>query len=756
MSGARLALGSALGLWFGDALLLGVTRSGATWKQWAQGIGAAAFVSLTTALVLGCLLGPLLGSSVRSLVVASVDGWRALRRGEVDARRMFIARALAFAVLPALWAEVTRQIVLIIVYGVARPENMASGMTAADMVLAAILMFLWPSAVRAGRVLVDGCSRVRGLRRLVQRAWPVPALLALPYLAVATVVIVTARRELAALPWHEMVPILGLLLGASVATVLPVAPTWLRRGVVGFFILVFAFGFAEAMSLHPESSAAQSLGFDRALSGRAGYAMWTLAFDFDRDGQIGVLGGGDCAPFDPTRYTGAPDIPGNGIDENCDGVDASPQWLAPRRPAPVPAGAIPANPTVILVTVDALAAPELSALGSPRHILPRVDDLAKRSMLFSRCFSQGPSTRLSFPSIFTSRWDSEQTFTYASRLPYSFASEERTLQEAFLDAGYTTVAVIPNEYFDRWMWASITKGFQRVDTSALRSVWGHSNAEQVTDAALRILSEQGARPLYMWVHYFDAHPPYMAPPGATPTPVSDDRTLYEEELSYIDRQLGRLFDAIDQRSLGTYPTILIFSSDHATSFHPVPESRHFHYGFDIYTSTLHVPLIFHGPGLRVGRDDDVVSTMDIAPTVASLLHLNDQGKFEGTSLTWELVRGSNDPKRVLFHEYYLPENIFRGSGDPLEFVSARSNQYDLILNRKRGTYELYEWPVDYYEQHDLYEELARSPEVTHLKSLLGAFVQQKSRREPISQAPRSKIADAWSSFFTPKPKAVQR
>jgi arylsulfatase A-like enzyme len=277
----------------------------------------------------------------------------------------------------------------------------------------------------------------------------------------------------------------------------------------------------------------------------------------------------------------------------------------------------------------------------------------------------------------------------------------------------------------------------------------------VTDAALRILSEQRERPLYMWIHYFDAHPPYGVPPGISPPPIRDDRELYEGELRYIDGEFGRLVDAVDQRSAGAYPTLLVFTADHATSFHPVPESRHFRYGFDLYTSTLHVPLIFHGPGIRVGRGDGPVSTMDVAPTLANLVHLNDQGKFEGTSLAWELVRGIDDPSRVTFHEYYLPENLFRGNGDPLEFVSARSARYDLILNRRRGTYELYDWPSDYFEQHDLYEDQARAPEVTHMQSLLGAFV-QKYRRETFEPAPTSQLANAWSSFFAPKSRAIQR
>ena len=52
----------------------------------------------------------------------------------------------------------------------------------------------------------------------------------------------------------------------------------------------------------------------------------------------------------------------------------------------------------------------------------------------------------------------------------------------------------------------------------------------------------------------------------------------------------------------------------------------------------------------------------------------------------------------------------------------RTDTYDLILNRKHGSYELYDWNADYWEQNDLYEERARTPDVARLRSLLGAFV----------------------------------
>jgi len=180
------------------------------------------------------------------------------------------------------------------------------------------------------------------------------------------------------------------------------------------------------------------------------------------------------------------------------------------------------------------------------------------------------------------------------------------------DAGYETAAVIPDAYFDRLRWPSVTRGFQRVDDSALRV--GKHNAPAVTDAALRILSENRERPLFLWVHYYDAHPPYVRLAGVQ-YPDRTDRALYEAELTYLDREVGRVLDAVAQRP---DPTYVIVTADHSTVFHPNPALRRGHYGYDLYTATLNVPLIVNGPQVHPGRVDELVSTMDITPTVLDL------------------------------------------------------------------------------------------------------------------------------------------
>ena len=722
----------AFGLWLGDALFLAATRGGASWRQWLLGMGAALFVGVTTALLAGALLGPIflpffrfVGELVRVRFVALRD------EGDVG-RHLFIAQVFALALVLGVMCPATFGVVVLLVLGIARLDLMAFAVTFSHVAFMGLFLLAWAGMVRIARRGVDRLARTRRMRWLVARWWVLPAILLFLVAIVATAFIVRYRQELAAIRWIGLVPLPGLLLGAVFATRWRRIRPAVRYAAGAFAAIALAGSSVAAFLLRPESSNAQSIGFDRSMLGRVGYGAWTLATDFDRDGQLRFPGGGDCAPFDPTRSTGATEIPDNGIDEDCDGVDMKATTLQPRSHQEVGQDRLPPRPNVIFITVDALAAPRLTAIASALQLpaspalMPHLDEFAKHSMLFTHCFSQGPSTRLSFPSMFTSRWDSELVFEYAQRFPWPLAHGEHQLQDDMDDAGYATVAVIPNNYFEPSRWSSVTRGFQQIDTSSFSGP--HHNAVQVTDAALRMLAEKRERPLYMWVHYYDAHPPYEPLPGLDyPDPSS--KAFYETALTFIDKELDRLLTAIEKRP---EPTYIVISSDHGTVFHPMPALRHFNYGYDLYTATLHVPLIVHGPGIRPGHADSDVSTMDIYPTLFDLIRAPEHAKIEGTSLVPEILGNQRDTQRVTFHEFYLPENLFRGL-DPLELVSAHSDRYNLVLNRKRGTYELYEWPKDYYEIHDIYEDQVRSPEVTRMRSVLGVFIQQFYKRMGIAE-----------------------
>jgi choline-sulfatase len=60
---------------------------------------------------------------------------------------------------------------------------------------------------------------------------------------------------------------------------------------------------------------------NRGDHGRDLVRLWRALLDLDRDGSSALLGGGDCDDRDAARHPGAVDLPGDGIDQDCDGAD---------------------------------------------------------------------------------------------------------------------------------------------------------------------------------------------------------------------------------------------------------------------------------------------------------------------------------------------------------------------------------------------------------------------------------------------------
>jgi arylsulfatase A-like enzyme len=73
----------------------------------------------------------------------------------------------------------------------------------------------------------------------------------------------------------------------------------------------------------PETSTAFRAIDEGSLGLRLGLRLARAATDRDGDGYSASFGGGDCDDHAPDVHPGAEDIPGNGIDENCEGGDSA-------------------------------------------------------------------------------------------------------------------------------------------------------------------------------------------------------------------------------------------------------------------------------------------------------------------------------------------------------------------------------------------------------------------------------------------------
>jgi choline-sulfatase len=685
-------------------------------------LGAAALTLGLFALVAALAVG-----GIAALVdrVAGGNVWRRALGAEVMRSPRAVGSVFAALTASAVFLGVSYAVGYRLVLDLARPDFTAVALAGSHLVLAvgAVALFALLRIALARPVRWMAALPVLGWP--LQSAWRVLAAVLLACAAAAGAWLTGHPDLLPYLPWEKVVPAaVAVTVGPPLAVLLLRAarrhPRRARVAAVaalGVWLAVSTYG-ALALSRDGRGLA---LFEEDLMASALGTRILNLATDFDRDGHRPVLGGGDCAPFDPRIHPGAVDIPDDGVDQDCDGRDLTVAGLVkgwgtwdhavPERQ--------PKRPPIVLVTVEALAARRIHAFGYPRETTPHLDALFKEGVLFENAFSHGPSTRLSFPALFTGRWLTDVRRRLEGKPPYPVEPGNDLMAEVLARAGYRTAAVVPDAYFTSERWPGIDRGFERVELVERAPKQGHL-AREVNDRALRVIdASKRGKPLFLWVHHWDTHPPHATPEGGMSFGDSVvDR--YDAELRHMDASLGALVHGVRER-LGP-ETIVVITGDHGVA-HDAPRHAGRHYGFDLHTVTLHVPLLWLGPHFVPRRIAHPCSHLDILPTLANLLRLHAPLRFRGESLVPELFGERASRPAFVFHQFFLPDDAWRGQ-DPLRMVSVRTPEHQMVLDRRSGRAFLWNWATDYLEEHDLagsddpeLQAVART-----LEQLLSAFV----------------------------------
>ena len=434
--------------------------------------------------------------------------------------------------------------------------------------------------------------------------------------------------------------------------------------------------------------------------------------DFDRDGFSSLFGGTDCAPFDGDTNAATEEIPSNGRDENCNRLDGPGVQFVGVAPEYVLPSTVPRRPDVLLVTLDAVRADHLKSYGYGVQTSPNIDALARRSVLFRRAYSAGPSTTSSIPSIVTGRnlynvGLSDLAGTTSLR---KMTEENLTMAEYFKSQGYHTQAVVSHRYFDeKHNWGQGFDGWH-IPVRARDEI---VSSPGVLEKALALLKEHrregGENPLFLWTHFYDPHLDYVRheeAPFATETLLQ----AYDSEIWYTDRHVGQL---LEEALRGAYSqqTVVVVTADHGEEFGEHGSSgRH----RTVYRECLHVPLMFFVPGLPPGFVEEPVSLIDLAPTLAELSGGAVPGAMLGTSLVPGLVLGNMKHRGPVFAEF-----AWRSKTPPIHYQTVIVDEGQFIREVYSGREEYFDLSTDALEQTNLL--LTRPEDAAELSVMLDRF-----------------------------------
>lgn len=238
---------------------------------------------------------------------------------------------------------------------------------------------------------------------------------------------------------------------------------------------------------------------------------------------------------------------------------------------------------------------------------------------------------------------------------------------------------------------------------------------------------------------------------ATEQDIQKAMAMYCGQIRYVDDQVGRVLDKLEQlEQLDN--TIIVFWSDHGEFLGDFGVT---HKGLMFYDCLTRIPLIIHDPSkkLAIGTNTDLLESIDIMPTVMSILNMDIPTYNRGQSL---LSKNYIERESVLAEGGIyatpptnpIPSLTMKAPHDPTQWGPGsmlRTKTYKIVIYAT-DTGELYDLVSDPHETTNLFE----SP--TH-KSVRDELILLLLKRQQCQGQPPEFLPKTPKGVFERNPKS---
>ena len=433
------------------------------------------------------------------------------------------------------------------------------------------------------------------------------------------------------------------------------------------------------------------------------------------------------------------------------------------------------QPNILLFFTDDQRFDTIRSLGNKHIITPHMDSLVRNGTTFTNAYIMGSmSGAVCVPS--RAMLMSGRGLFHLEGAGKTIPEKHVTLPQVLQKTGYTT--------FHTGKWHQDSKAFARSFSAGAKIFFGgmsdhykvpvrdfdptgryprekiyhdegkHSS-ELFSEAAIQFLHDyKDDKPFFVYVAYTAPHDPRHMPKKyldmygpekialpknfkpehpfdngwlkgrderlakwpRTPKEIRTHIAAYYAMITHLDAQIGRVISALKQTGQAEN-TIIVFAGDNGLAV-----GRHGLMGKQsIYDHSVHVPLIFSGPGIPKGqRQNAFCYLLDIFPTLCDLAELPIPDSVEGHSLAPVIRKQKRKIRNNLFFAY---QEYQRGVRD------ERYKLIEYVVKGKRTT-QLFDLQSDPWELNNL---AGSASHVKHLQRLRKELLRWKEELEDDSK-----------------------